>query len=59
MDVTQIASLIGSVGFPIACCIYVIGTLSKTIEDLRKTVENNTIALTKLSTLMGVDDDGK
>lgn len=53
MDV--IMQAISTVGFPIAMCIYLIYTGKKRdekytqcIEDLRKTVENNTIVITTI-----------
>lgn len=57
MGVSEIAALISSVGFPIACCIYLIHTNDKTVENLRKTVENNTKVMIKLCERMGVDYD--
>lgn len=65
MDVTTLSQLIGSLGFPIACCIYLIYTNNKTaekhaeeVEKLRETVENNTVAMLKLCAKLGVDLDG-
>lgn len=53
MDV--IMQAISSVGFPIAMCIYLIYSgkrrdekYTQCIEDLRKTVENNTIVITTI-----------
>ena len=64
MDVSAITSLISSVGFPIACCIYLIYSNNKTaekhaeeVEKLRETVENNTKAMMKLCNKLGVDYD--
>ncbi len=64
MDVTTISQLIGSLGFPIACCIYLIYSNNKAneahkeeIDKLRETVENNTIAMIKLCSKLGVDVD--
>ena len=55
MDITALTQLIGSLGFPIACSIYLIYTNRENekahkeeIDKLRETVENNTIAITKL-----------
>lgn len=66
MDVSTITSLISSVGFPIACCIYLIYSNNKTaekhaeeVEKLRVTVENNTKVMLKLCNKMGVDYDDK
>lgn len=65
MDVSTLSQLIGSLGFPIACCIYLIYTNNKTaekhaeeVEKLRETVENNTVAMLKLCAKLGVDLDG-
>lgn len=64
MDASAITSLISSVGFPIACCIYLIYSNNKTaekhaeeVEKLRETVENNTKVMLKLCSKMGVDYD--
>lgn len=64
MDAAQITNLISSVGFPIAACIYLIWNHSKekakdneTIEAMRKTIENNTIAIVKLCERLGADYD--
>lgn len=62
MDVNTISQLVGSLGFPIACCIYLIYSNNKAneahkqeIDKLRETVENNTIAMIKLCSKLGVD----
>lgn len=64
MDVSAITSLISSVGFPIACCIYLIYSNNKTaekhaeeVEKLRVTVDNNTKVMLKLCAKLGVDYD--
>lgn len=64
MDMSTVTSLISSVGFPIACCIYLIYSNNKTaekhaeeVEKLRVTVENNTKVMLKLCSKMGVDYD--
>lgn len=64
MDVSAVTSLISSVGFPIACCIYLIYSNNKTaekhaeeVEKLRVTVENNTKVMLKLCSKMGVEYD--
>lgn len=55
MDINSATQLISSVGFPIALCVYMINTMQKQsenhkseINELSKTIENNTIALVKL-----------
>lgn len=64
MDFSAIASIISSVGFPIACCIYLIWSNTKQtethaaeIEKLRETVDNNTKAMLKLCNKLGVNID--
>jgi len=62
MDFSSITNIVSTVGFPIACCIYLIYTNNKTaekhadeVEKLRQTVENNTKVMVKLCTVLGVD----
>ena len=64
MDMAAITQLIGSLGFPIACCIYLIYSNNKAneahkeeIDKLRPTVENNTHVMIKLCSKLGVDSD--
>ncbi len=64
MDVTVLSQLIGSLGFPIAVCIALLWILVKISdqhkEEMAKVTEalnNNTLALTKLATKLGVGDD--
>lgn len=55
MDVNAITTIISTVGFPIAMCVYMIYALQKMNEshkaeiyELRTTIENNTVAVVKL-----------
>lgn len=55
MDFNAITQIISSVGFPIAMCLYIMYTMQKQtethkteIDELRKTIENNTVAIVKL-----------
>ncbi len=64
MEIADVLSIIGSYGFPICCCIYLIWNhrqesekTAEEMEKLRKTVENNTIVMTKLCAKLGVDAD--
>jgi hypothetical protein len=66
MDVTTISQLIGSLGFPIVACLYMAKLQekqneqhSKEVAELRKSVDNNTNAMIKLCTKLGVDVDIK
>lgn len=65
MDAQVITQMISTVGFPIVCCIYLIYTQNKMnekhseeMDKMRETVENNTKAMIKLCTKLGVDVDG-
>lgn len=44
----DIVNLIGSVGFPIAACIYMAVTQTKTVDKLRESVDNNTRIMERL-----------
>lgn len=66
MDLTTITTLISTLGFPIAVCIYLFYNQNRQaelhkeeIDKLRETVENNTKIMTKLCTKLGVllDED--
>ena len=66
MNFQDLTTAISTVGFPIACCIYLIYSRSKaderyteTINRLKETVDNNTIAMIKIASKLGVDTDGK
>lgn len=65
MNFQDLLTAISTVGFPIACCIYLIYSRSKaderyteTINRLKETVDNNTIAMIKIASKLGVDADG-
>lgn len=60
MDMTEIMNLISNVGFPIGISIYLIYSsnkrdqqFSQSLEDIRKTVENNTHIITRLYDKLG------
>lgn len=64
MDISQIGTLIGTLGFPIVACIGIFWYMMKQderhsegIKELREVVEKNTLALTKLCDKMGVDNE--
>ena len=50
MDIQTITQLISTVGFPIACCIY----LFYSNEKLRNTIEENTKAIESLKALITI-----
>lgn len=60
----DVVNIVSSVGFPIACCIYLIYVNNKNeekhseeVEKLRITVENNTKVMNKLCMKLGVNAD--
>lgn len=60
MDVTMVTQLIGSLGFPIVCCGALFWYLvnekeahKKEMEELRKSVDANTIAINSLCQKLG------
>lgn len=63
LDVTILTQLVGSLGFPIAMCIAMLWMLNKTNENhktemdkITEALNNNTIALTKLSAKIGGEE---
>lgn len=64
MDFNAILQAISTVGFPIACCIYLIYSNNKNnehhteeVEKLRQTIDNNTKVMIKICSKIGVDGD--
>lgn len=49
MDVQAIATLVGSLGFPIAACIYLGVFLTKTINEFKDSMQTNTGAIRELT----------
>lgn len=50
---TEIVNVVGSLGFPIFMCIYMINYNNSVVENLRKTVEENTLTVQRLIDLVG------
>ena len=67
MELQSIQTFIGSLGFPVVCCLiqfYVILKMNKahveTLYELKKTIDNNTRSITDLcDSLKGVSGNGK
>lgn len=49
MDINAVTELVSNVAFPIAAFVMMFYSSTKTIEDMRKTIEENTIIMTKLA----------
>ena len=52
----EIMSIINTVGFPIAACVYLAVVQRKTVEKMTEIVNNNTKALDKLMLLVTMGD---
>ncbi len=48
MDVSTITELVSNVAFPIAAFVMMFYYSVKTVEDMRKTIEENTLIMTKV-----------
>lgn len=57
MDVNAIMQAVGSVGFPIVCCIYLIYTMQAELKELRDTIANNTLVIQRLCDKLGGDSE--
>lgn len=49
MDINAVTDLVSNVAFPIAAFVMMYYTNTKTIEELRKTVEENSLIMAKVS----------
>ena len=59
MDMSAIAQLISTIGFPIAMCIYLLFYIKsfdekycEKLDSMAKAIENNTVVITKLITMI-------
>lgn len=67
MELQSIQAFIGSLGFPVVCCLiqfYVILKMNKshdeTLSELKRAIDNNTRSIIDLSnSLKGVSENGK
>jgi hypothetical protein len=64
MDMSTIAQLISTIGFPIAMCIYLLIYIKsfdekycEKLDSMAKAIENNTVVISKLMTM--IDKIGK
>lgn len=59
MDASTIAQLVSTIGFPIAMCIYLLFYIKSfdekycaKLDSMAKAIENNTLVMTKLMTMI-------
>ena len=64
MDINVITQIISTVGFPIACCIYLVYNQNKTeerhkeeVDKLRSSLDNNTRVMNKICAILKLEDD--
>lgn len=48
MDISAITELVSNVAFPIAAFVMIFYSSTKTLEDMRKTIDENTLIMSKL-----------
>lgn len=48
MDISAITELVSNVAFPIAAFVMMFYSSTKALDDMRKTIEENTLIMTKL-----------
>lgn len=59
MDVNAVTDLVSNVAFPIAAFVMMYYSNTKTIEELRKTIEENSLIMAKLSEKLDNLNDNK
>lgn len=59
MDIDAVMDLVSNVAFPIAAFVMMYYTNTKTIEELRKTVEENSLIMAKVSEKLDNLNDSK
>ena len=57
MDMQTVTTLIGSLGFPIACVIFLWKYINSTMKEFTQTMQENTLMLQKLYERLSDKDD--
>lgn len=52
MDVNAIISIVSSVGFPIVCCLGMAYYINTTLKELTKVMNEHTVAIEKLTSII-------
>lgn len=52
MDASAITSLVSAVGFPIVCCLGMAYYINTTLKELTKVMNEHTVAIEKLITII-------
>lgn len=66
MDISSVTQLISNIGFPVAMCIYLLIYIRsfdekycEKLDSMAKAIENNTLVITKLMTMIDELEGGK
>lgn len=57
MDFATVVSAVSSVGFPIVVCLVCFWYINKNSENMRETIDNNTRVMTRICTILKIDED--
>lgn len=59
MDVNAIVNIVSAVGFPIVCCFGMAYYINTTLKELTKVMNEHTIVIEKLTTIIDKHVDGE
>lgn len=59
MDANAIVSVVSAVGFPIVCCFGMAYYINTTLKELTKVMNEHTVAIEKLITIIDKHVDGE
>lgn len=57
MNITDVTTLISSVGFPITCCCACFWYINTTMKEFTKTMQENTSMIEKLTLILTKEKD--
>lgn len=59
MDINAVASIVSAIGFPIVCCLGMAYYINTTLKELTKVMNEHTVAIEKLTTIIDRNIDNK
>ena len=59
MDINALASIVSAIGFPIVCCFGMAYYINTTLKELTKVMNEHTVAIEKLTTIIDRNIDNK
>lgn len=57
-EMNFIIQAVGSIGFPIVACGYLMTTFKKSMENLSEIIGNNNVVLARILEKLNMDEDG-